>query len=412
MKFYNKKFLKNNYKKVTSLTLMSAFFVVGTASVSGYKFIKIIDENVDESKETVCFVKSNKDPEILLQQAGIFVGKKDRVFSDDNLNLIKITRAIPIKVVTSNASIEYNGVPASVEEILSQNNISISDSKPDSYEISYIKKDSNIIVEVKRFFDIEIEEVDFKTKKLRVPEGNIKETLEFANIKLGEFDECSEKLEKKVCDDMKIFINRVEFKKDTCKKEIDFKTIEKESENVKSANEVLQEGCKGEKEIVKEEKFVNGKLVEKTKISSKITKKPIDKIILVPPKNKTKQKHGNVNSNFLINNDSNTVTSSDGRTFKILKTCQGTCTAYTTADSSSYTSTGIVPYRGIVAVNPKEISYGSLVFVEGYGLFVASDTGGSLLRGKVKLDIFMDTTEECNKFGVQHLTYHIVFPDK
>ena len=50
-------------------------------------------------------------------------------------------------------------------------------------------------------------------------------------------------------------------------------------------------------------------------------------------------------------------------------------TAYT--HTGNPTATGIYPYRGVIAVDPKVIPLGTRVYVEGYGYAQAQDTGGS-----------------------------------
>ena len=63
------------------------------------------------------------------------------------------------------------------------------------------------------------------------------------------------------------------------------------------------------------------------------------------------------------------------------------------------TASGIWPDRGIVAVDPKVIPLGSIVWVQGLGTFLAADTG-SLVRG-AHLDVFSLDYSEAIEWGVQ-----------
>ncbi|MDN5326931.1 MAG: hypothetical protein PWP41_1627 [Moorella sp. (in: firmicutes)] len=70
-------------------------------------------------------------------------------------------------------------------------------------------------------------------------------------------------------------------------------------------------------------------------------------------------------------------------------------TAYT--HTGNRTATGIWPYRGVVAVDPRVIPLGTRLYVEGYGYAVAQDTGG-LIKGN-RIDLFMDSEGEAIRWG-------------
>ena len=62
------------------------------------------------------------------------------------------------------------------------------------------------------------------------------------------------------------------------------------------------------------------------------------------------------------------------------------------------TASGVYPKAGrTVAVDKNVIPLGTMIYVEGYGLYVAEDTGGDI-KGK-RLDVFVDTKEEAIKLG-------------
>ena len=54
------------------------------------------------------------------------------------------------------------------------------------------------------------------------------------------------------------------------------------------------------------------------------------------------------------------------------------------------TSRGLIPKEGrTIAVDPKVIPYGSTVYIEGYGYFIAEDCGGAIKGSKI--DIFTNS---------------------
>lgn len=55
------------------------------------------------------------------------------------------------------------------------------------------------------------------------------------------------------------------------------------------------------------------------------------------------------------------------------------------------------PYRKVIAVDPKVIPLRTMVYVSGYGLAVAGDTGGAI-KGR-KIDVFMPSETKANSWG-------------
>ncbi|WP_371376288.1 3D domain-containing protein [Sporomusa aerivorans] len=73
--------------------------------------------------------------------------------------------------------------------------------------------------------------------------------------------------------------------------------------------------------------------------------------------------------------------------------------AYLPTDGSAQglTATGIAARRGIVAVDPDVIPLGTRVFIPGYGLGLAADTGGAIVGEKI--DLCMENASEAWRFG-------------
>lgn len=87
-------------------------------------------------------------------------------------------------------------------------------------------------------------------------------------------------------------------------------------------------------------------------------------------------------------------------------------TAYSTnqPELSSYTATGIDlrqnPY--VVAVDPSFIPLGSTIYIEGYGTFIAGDTGGAIVGNRI--DIHLTDLNACYNFGRRSMQIQVVFP--
>ena len=78
-------------------------------------------------------------------------------------------------------------------------------------------------------------------------------------------------------------------------------------------------------------------------------------------------------------------------------------------EDPSVTSTGVRPGPMYIAVDPKRIPYGSRVYIPGYGMAIAADTGGALRRYRgVAIDVYKETYREMRQWGKQYLTVVLV----
>lgn len=75
---------------------------------------------------------------------------------------------------------------------------------------------------------------------------------------------------------------------------------------------------------------------------------------------------------------------------------------------SGYDVTDTILYEGmrIIAVDPAVIPLGTRVYIEGFGMAIALDTGG-VIKGNI-IDIMMDTKEEAITFGRKPLTIWVI----
>ncbi|WP_040208685.1 LysM peptidoglycan-binding and 3D domain-containing protein [Neobacillus jeddahensis] len=87
-------------------------------------------------------------------------------------------------------------------------------------------------------------------------------------------------------------------------------------------------------------------------------------------------------------------------------------TAYTASceGCSGTTATGVDlnanPDAKVIAVDPKVIPLGSKVYVEGYGVATAADTGGAIKGNRI--DVFIPTKQDALNWGNKHITVKIL----
>ena len=86
------------------------------------------------------------------------------------------------------------------------------------------------------------------------------------------------------------------------------------------------------------------------------------------------------------------------------KTLKVKAYAYT---GGGYTFTGTKAKYGTLAVDPKVIPYGTKVYIKELDkVFTAEDCGGDIKGNKI--DIYMNTKEECTNWGVRNITLYIL----
>ncbi len=96
-------------------------------------------------------------------------------------------------------------------------------------------------------------------------------------------------------------------------------------------------------------------------------------------------------------------------------TLHGKSCAYT-AEEGALMSTGKAVEQGYVAVNPEIIPYGSKLYIvaddgEVYGYAVAGDTGGSVSKNHIIVDLFMWSYDECMQWGAKDVTIYVLEDD-
>ena len=92
---------------------------------------------------------------------------------------------------------------------------------------------------------------------------------------------------------------------------------------------------------------------------------------------------------------------------KYKKVIYGEATAYTWGGGASgTTSIGLWPKRGIVAVDPRQIPYYTKLYIPGYGMAIAGDTGGAIVGNRI--DLFMDSLYECYQWGRRDVEIYIL----
>ncbi len=241
-----------------------------------------------------------------------------------------------------------------------------------------------------------------KTKLMVLPCGTVEEALALVGIPLGKEDIVDVKRDARIESLNKLTVSRVTVKQTVETAEIAYESETENSDEVElGETEVGTVGQNGEKRIVKEVKYIDGKAVSEKTVSETVTKQPVNEVILVGTKGAG------------TTGGAGTFTDTNGNKVAYSRVLTGSGTAYT-APADSGTATGVTAYHGGVAINPDLIPYGSKLYVEStdgsfvYGYCTAVDTGGALMDGSAIVDCFYDTYDECVNFGRRDVNVYVI----
>ena len=243
-------------------------------------------------------------------------------------------------------------------------------------------------ISIKRAVSVEVIVGDKKIE-IETAEDTIEDMLEVEKEELKDqgieydagVDEVTPALDFKIEENLQVNLVNVEVKSELAKEAIDFDVIVEEDSSLESGlEETRQEGAAGGKEVVYEVVYKNGVEFSKSVKSSKVVAEPVNKIVAQGTRRVFASRDGQLLD------------------YKSVLYCEST--AYS---GGGVTATGTVPVRdpnGIstIAVDPRVIPLGSLVYVEGYGKAVAADTGGAI-KGNI-IDVYVNSEQEAyNSWG-------------
>ena len=176
------------------------------------------------------------------------------------------------------------------------------------------------------------------------------------------------------------------------KVDIPYETITKKATTSKknTTNMVLQEGKKGKKEITYKVKYQNKVEIEKTKLSEKIIKKPVNKIVQVTNQTTSRSalSRGTLPS---------TTASGSGTIYKITAYCP--C-AQCCGKTNGITAMGTRATAGRTVAASSQFSFGTKLNINGH-VYTVEDRGGAIYGNKI--DIFVNTHAQALQWGVRYL---------
>lgn len=175
--------------------------------------------------------------------------------------------------------------------------------------------------------------------------------------------------------------------------EIPYETITKNTAGVTTdtTNKILQQGKNGLKEVTYKIKYQNEVEIEKTQLSEKIIKEPVNKIVQV---NKVTSRSGTTTRTTTT---ASTTASAGSQVYKITAYCS--C-AKCCGKATGRTAMGTKATAGRTVAASGKFAFGTKLNINGH-VYTVEDRGGAIKGNKI--DIFVNSHAEALAWGVRYL---------
>lgn len=247
--------------------------------------------------------------------------------------------------------------------------------------------------------------IDGATSEHLVANGTIVETLlQDLGIVLGEYDRVTPTLNKTLRKDSAITIRRVVYENATADEVLPFETVYRESSLLKEGkSRLVQEGKDGSRTVDYVRCFVDGELESEIEQQVTVHSEPLEEIIVVG---------ADVAISPLEFEDIPLGENGVPVEYQQVLTEQ-VATGYS-ARRGAKTASGRDAIPGHVAVDPKDIPYGSRLYITSsdnsfiYGYAIAADTGVGLMQDVIDVDLFYDTYRESAMNGRKIVNIYVL----
>ena len=306
-----------------------------------------------------------------------------------------------------------------VDAILEKAGVTVS--SDDAVTFTGFRKGSGEVT-LQRAFEIQVDAYG-KVQTLKVSGGSVRDALAKAGVVPGEEDLLNYEQEQLLEPGMIVAVSDVDYATVTKEVAVAHETNVKYSSSLENGAVQVSDGKNGVMLVTYRQKLINGKVVETSLVEQKIIKQPVAETKVVGTKTAAAASTSQPKQTAVTNSSGVKCVSTlkpskpieldnKGRPVSYKKLITGKATAYT--HTGNNTATGKKPQPGYIAVNPKQIPYGTKLYIKStdgtciYGYAVAADTGGFVNGGRITADLFFDTYAECIRFGVRDIEIYVL----
>lgn len=404
-------FIKDLWQKI--FRFFAVIILLAAACVVAWDYMVVTYVVCDEQTQEVW--SFTDDTKLIIGRSGIRVNENDKVIldyfdADVKESVILVTKPHDVLIYDEGKLTKVVTVSGTVGDAIEKSGIKLKEGD----KLSIGKKvpiTENTKLEIERAFTVTLI-CDGRKQKIKTTDCTVKELLTKAGVRLNEEDILSHKLTKKLTKNTKVQVKRVTYKEVKKTIAIDYETTVKYDDSMYEEQVyVKREGKKGTQVNYYKKKYIDGKYDSKELVRTEITKDPVSKVVVWGSKpslyggNVAKRVISDLTPPYKIDMDEN------NRPVKYKKKIVGKATAYCTG---TVTSTGRRAQEGVVAVDPREIPYGSKLYIVSsdnryvYGYAIAGDTGGFIYNSNTVVDLYINGYSACKQFGRRTVEIYVL----
>jgi len=232
---------------------------------------------------------------------------------------------------------------------------------------------------------------DGAERQVTTAQSTVGATLRHAGIVVGPLDMVSPATSERPRDGMQIKVVRVSVEIEAVNQPIPYDTVKTFTKSLRPGQvKTTRNGADGDKEVRYSVRYEDGNAVKRIPVGSRTVTRPVNKVVSIGSRGRY-------------------VSRGEYQTRRVL-------TMYASAyepgprscgpSADGRTSCGLRAGYGVVAVDPRVIPLRSRLYVEGYGLAIAGDTGRAIKGNRI--DLGFNTYREAMRFGRRSVIVHIL----
>lgn len=410
--------LRKPLKRLVLLMLAMVFFLSATAFAMPPAMYSV---TIHDGDRIVSVMTAETDPAEILSNEGITIseGYGDSVdytgFNGENGSEIIITRGVKVIINIfdgTSYTVHTSGTVASAVEAAE---LTLREGTALNYGMDTALTEG-MVIEVYDIYNVTVT-VNGTTTAHTVSAGTVADAVKAAGYEMGENDFTKPDATSVPAEGMDIQLFRVTFKERTETEEIDYEINETHLDDLyEDERYVIVEGIKGSKTVVYRDCYIDGQFIGSEAMSETVITEPSAEEVQVGIKERPVQKYpttlptGAPMSELAVPSD--VKIGADGLPINYTKVINAKATAY--CAPGDLTSTGVPAQNGYVAVDPKEIPYGTEMYIVSadgkyvYGYCIAADTGSYIYDVDWTVDLHMNTIEQCYSWGRRDIIIYFV----
>ena len=298
-------------RKIVPVTVVGAVALAASAGTFAYAVAdKEVTVSVDGRAET--FNTYSRTVEDVLDDRGIKLGAHDEVapavdtkVTEGSEIAVQYGRQVTVKVDGEKQT--FWTTADSVGDALQSAGMDLADAELSTSRSASIDRDGvSFTADTLKKLKVKVEG---KTETIETTAATYGDALEDAKIKVDDNDIVSVDLDDEVDPKKKIEVTKVSEKTKTKTETLEYETIERNTKKLeRGETEVKTEGEQGERTIKFKITLHNGKKHDRKEISDEVTKKPVDRVVLIG----TKEPEPEPEDDYSNNDDSDNGNSDDG----------------------------------------------------------------------------------------------------